>query len=136
VALHIEDELTSAAESRLRQLRFESGFSLELEKAAALSNGGASGVEGKQRARRAASRDQKVTPANTQALGILACRLMRQPVGGAVYRQERNRRELPLEVVSSLIGSRRPSGSIVCFIVWNIDQRVKKNNPAPQNRAN
>ncbi len=59
VALHVEDELTLAADSRLRELRLERGFGLELEEAAAFARRRVSGIEGEQRARRAAGRNQK-----------------------------------------------------------------------------
>src|SRR5262245_17746755 len=93
VPLYIEDKLTLTAEPRLRELRLQGGFSFHLEEAAALARCGVGRVEREQRARRAASRNQKFATANPQALGVVARRLVRQAVSSAVGWRERNRRE-------------------------------------------
>ena len=93
VPLHVEDELALAADPRLRELRLERGFGFELEESAALPRRGVGRIEREQRARRAASRDQKIATTNAQALRVLSRRLVRQAVAGAVGRRERNGRE-------------------------------------------
>src|SRR5262249_13588638 len=84
------------AEPRLRELRLEGGFSFDLEEAAALARCGIGRVEREQRARRAASRNQKFATANPQALGVVARRLVRQTVASAIGRRERNGREFSI----------------------------------------
>ena len=70
-----------------------SGF--EFEEAAALAGCGVGRIEREQRARRAASRNQKIAAAKTQALRVLARRLVRQAVAGAVGRRKRQQARIP-----------------------------------------
>src|SRR5262249_10557864 len=96
VPLHVEDKLTLTTEPRLRELRLEGGFSFDLEEAAALARCGVGRVEREQRARRAASRNQKFAAANPQAPRVVARRLVRQTVASAIGRRERNGREFSI----------------------------------------
>src|SRR5687767_5581819 len=96
VPLHIEDELALAAHPCLSKLRLERRFRLYFEKPATLSNRGIGGIESEQRARRAARRNQEITAAHTQTLGILCRRCVRQAVAGSIRRRKRDRLELPV----------------------------------------
>src|SRR4029434_7084460 len=80
----------------LCELGLQGGFRFELEEAAALGGCGVGRIESEQRARRAASRNQEITAAKAQSLRVLACRLLRQAVAGAVGPRESNGREFPV----------------------------------------
>src|SRR5262249_57728638 len=92
----MKDNLPLPAEPRLRELRLEGGSSFDVEEAAALAGCGVGRVEREQRARRAASRNQKFATANPQALGVVARRLVRHTVASEIGRRERNGREFSI----------------------------------------
>ncbi len=94
VPLHVKDKLALATDPCLGELRFERRFGLDLEETAALPCCGIGGIYRQQRARRAARRNQEITPADAQTLCILARRRVRQLIAGVVGRRKRHRREL------------------------------------------
>ena len=122
MALHVEDELALAADPRLRELRVERRFGFELEKsaalpAAALAALNASSVLAAPQAETRKSR--RLTPKRFAFWLAASCA---RRFAARLAGESGTGTNSPFEVVSSLIGSRVPSGSITCFMELSIDQ--------------
>ncbi len=93
MALHVEDEL-AGLELRRRGRGLGGSDRGQVEEAAGPAGRRVGRVEGEQRARRAAARDQEIAPSERQPLRVHVGRFLRQVVGVPVRPRERNRHEL------------------------------------------